>query len=290
VNQTASKSMIPSFLIHVGPHKTGTTSIQEALHQGRAKLATRGIWYPPSIAQAHFPHQHADLAFLLDEGYYEAVGKYLAETAAEAKKRNARLVLLSSEAFYSLRAIDRFSRLLDQAAVHGETQVIYVRRPMAARLRSSLMQCTSGNLGPFASHSRDIDSLIRTRVNWLRARDEYFHSINATIISYDSLNKNAFPTDFLQKATGLRCDFLTNQQQNRTSDKVENGAFLLLSYPIRLLLCIEEKVPVDSPRCYARARQMLGDMQIQDIPVKEMLQQFDQFLISKIDKVLKRSD
>lgn len=33
-------------LLHIGPHKTGTTMIQDALHLARQRLATRGVVYP----------------------------------------------------------------------------------------------------------------------------------------------------------------------------------------------------------------------------------------------------
>ncbi len=34
------------FVIHIGMHKTGTTSIQAALHGARDALAERGVLYP----------------------------------------------------------------------------------------------------------------------------------------------------------------------------------------------------------------------------------------------------
>src|SRR6202050_825505 len=33
-------------VLHIGPHKTGTTMIQDALHLARARLAAQGVVYP----------------------------------------------------------------------------------------------------------------------------------------------------------------------------------------------------------------------------------------------------
>ena len=33
-------------LLHIGPHKTGTTAIQGALHLARGRLAAAGVVYP----------------------------------------------------------------------------------------------------------------------------------------------------------------------------------------------------------------------------------------------------
>src|ERR687890_430374 len=35
-------------LLHIGPHKTGTTTVQAAFHQNRAALAAQGVHYAGS--------------------------------------------------------------------------------------------------------------------------------------------------------------------------------------------------------------------------------------------------
>src|SRR5580693_2164290 len=42
-------------LVHIGPHKTGTTAIQGALHLARARLAARGVVYPGRGRQPLWP-------------------------------------------------------------------------------------------------------------------------------------------------------------------------------------------------------------------------------------------
>jgi hypothetical protein len=48
MSQTASDPVLPDhgILLHVGPHKTGTTAIQGALAVARPQLLAHGILYP----------------------------------------------------------------------------------------------------------------------------------------------------------------------------------------------------------------------------------------------------
>jgi hypothetical protein len=42
-------------LLHIGPHKTGTTAIQGALHLARERLAVEGVAYPGRGRQPLWP-------------------------------------------------------------------------------------------------------------------------------------------------------------------------------------------------------------------------------------------
>ena len=42
-------------LVHIGPHKTGTTAIQGALHLARERLAAQGVVYPGRGRQPLWP-------------------------------------------------------------------------------------------------------------------------------------------------------------------------------------------------------------------------------------------
>ena len=44
-----------SRLLHIGPHKTGTTAIQGALHLARERLAAEGVVYPGRGRQPLWP-------------------------------------------------------------------------------------------------------------------------------------------------------------------------------------------------------------------------------------------
>jgi len=46
MKKSGVKSDMPRILVHIGTHKTGTTSIQDALEQGRDQLLAHGVLYP----------------------------------------------------------------------------------------------------------------------------------------------------------------------------------------------------------------------------------------------------
>jgi hypothetical protein len=56
---------MPKLVLHIGTHKTGTTSIQQAMARQRAELRRDGIYYPDSsralggTTEAHHPFAHA---------------------------------------------------------------------------------------------------------------------------------------------------------------------------------------------------------------------------------------
>jgi GT2 family glycosyltransferase len=104
-------------VIHIGLHKTGTTSFQSMVARNSAHFARRGLFYPTS---GRVLDGHHNLVWELtgDERYEPAAGS-LADLTTELRELEPERVLLSSEDFEllhrrpdSLRAIrDRLSRL-----------------------------------------------------------------------------------------------------------------------------------------------------------------------------------
>jgi len=91
-------------LIHVGLHKTGTTSVQNQLHQNRKCLLEEGVLYPTSSL---FGSQHALIPgsviskhFFLDRVPRSlCTSDYLEALYEEVERANPSLVILSSEVF-----------------------------------------------------------------------------------------------------------------------------------------------------------------------------------------------
>src|SRR5262249_54363877 len=96
--------------VHIGAPKTGSTFLQQVVHDNRAALRPRGL-LSPEVSLRGFGHH--DLAFLLAGGYPEWATpqpRTLAELAAEldeATQGHAGPVLLSSEDFYLCPAPQR---------------------------------------------------------------------------------------------------------------------------------------------------------------------------------------
>lgn len=90
-------------ILHIGTHKTGTTTIQRTLAKYRGRLRARGIWYP-SYAEfgmrAHYAHIGMANALGGDHPTYTPAEaeRFFAGVAAGAARHDA--TLLSAESFY----------------------------------------------------------------------------------------------------------------------------------------------------------------------------------------------
>ena len=112
--------LMPHYLIHIGPHKTGTTYLQHSFTHLRRELAVRKICYPDRWGG---PHGHHRLAIDIQSGNTGA-------TKLEFERLNrsdSKVILLSSETFsyFSDRDVRQLHTLLS-----GEkaTVVFYCRR------------------------------------------------------------------------------------------------------------------------------------------------------------------
>ena len=112
-----------TLVLHIGPHKTGSTYIQKRLLENRDAFAAMGVVYPDVGIDIQYGHHRiAELAKHRDaEGLRQILGSV--ETA------QARCLILSSENFDQLGVdeIAEFKGILPEA---GEVRVIYyVRNP-----------------------------------------------------------------------------------------------------------------------------------------------------------------
>jgi len=94
---------MPELILHIGTHKTGTTSIQHFCTDNRKALRARGLWYPsPDLGSfpKHYAHHriaHAiagvDSNFSIDDSrrFFDRVRR---------RARHAERILVSAEPFY----------------------------------------------------------------------------------------------------------------------------------------------------------------------------------------------
>jgi hypothetical protein len=124
-------------LLHIGPHKTGTTAIQGALRQARPEMATHGVVYAGRVRQ----HQMAALALTGGSGLTgdraadEKDWDLLVTQAADA--RNER-VIVSSE--YFDEADDAMARRAVDELGGERVHVVVTLRPLAKILPSAWQQ------------------------------------------------------------------------------------------------------------------------------------------------------
>jgi len=91
------------FVLHVGTHKTGTTSIQRYLRQNARSVRRAGLWYPDyDLLGKRSQHAHHDIAHALankSKVLTLADAQSFAQLSRAKAKRGER-VLISAEPFY----------------------------------------------------------------------------------------------------------------------------------------------------------------------------------------------
>lgn len=96
-------------ILHIGTHKTATTSIQHFCTFNKANLQRKGVYYPTSAT--HLYHVNF-LASDAARGRWPAVEAWVDQARREAADLGCHTVFLSGESFYAMTAmfIDAFAR------------------------------------------------------------------------------------------------------------------------------------------------------------------------------------
>ncbi|GAA2757794.1 hypothetical protein GCM10009872_31540 [Actinopolymorpha rutila] len=124
-------------LLHIGPHKTGTTAVQAALFEIRDQLAERGIYYPSY-------DRHPMHAVLAVTGRHSMMGddppkgRHWDRLLAEVTAADDQTGVISSE-FFSEAAPDAIARIVEDLG--GErVHVVVTLRPLVKILPSQWQQ------------------------------------------------------------------------------------------------------------------------------------------------------
>lgn len=195
-------------VLHIGQHKTGTTSLQQYLQDRKAELAERGFHVPTGVigssASSHWPLNVYALeagrsSFAKDAALAKAGQDYIdtmkvrleAEIGSiynEAVQRGCQQVLWSNEGLYLLNSKEEYLRILRLFSPHSsEIHVLCCFRDVAAFRESYRNQLRRSGL-PF---SDDPDSYRYTEPDsWLFDYDrkkELLQSVfeHCTFFPYD---------------------------------------------------------------------------------------------------------
>ena len=175
--------------MHIGMHKTGTTSIQRAISQNYLQLKELGIVSPESGVYPTKTRVHHELAFsLMDDPpayYHPERGTYI-DLVREIKESPADQFLISSEVFCYLEetAIQRLCNVLGND-IHV-TIIIYLRNPAQWVLSSWGQGIRIGHeTKAFRQYIEDLNENLFYDIMQLWAR--YFGKENLRIRIYDEV-------------------------------------------------------------------------------------------------------
>ena len=125
-------------LLHIGPHKTGTTTVQAAFHQNRAALGAQGVHYAGSTGHPMVAAMAAATGKALATSQLSAGMERWRELVEEVAASQARATVVSSE-FFSEAPPERIRDILDDLDAE-RTHVVVTLRPIIRILASQWQQ------------------------------------------------------------------------------------------------------------------------------------------------------
>jgi hypothetical protein len=146
MNDADAGTLLPTGtrLLHIGPHKTGTTALQSAFHAHRADLETQGVHYTgPNRQPMGAAHAITGAPSPYSDGKAPPIGRWN-DLVGEVRGARAARVVISSEGFADAEpsGIARVVGDLDASRL----QVVLTLRPLAAILPSQWQQYVQGGM------------------------------------------------------------------------------------------------------------------------------------------------
>lgn len=232
--------------VHVGPHKTGSTSVQRAVVANRLRLAEAGVWYPPSLAAAEFPSQHADVAALLVKVGVEPALTWLLAARAEAERHGCNTLLLSSENFRGPMIRRRLVAMLRRyrRMTGDETRLLYVRRDPAELARSQVMARLDGELGFFFREQYDLESWAADFFHQQRLEERFFAREGARFLLLEKTPPEELAAAILRLATDRDYAFVVTGRENVTAARLAGPPAAMQAYGLRVMQKIVRGSPI----------------------------------------------
>ncbi|GAA2750581.1 hypothetical protein [Amnibacterium kyonggiense] len=141
-------------LLHIGPAKTGTTSLQSGFHHNREALAAHGVHYAGRGSQPRAAAGAVALGRRI-AGHHSGLEAW-PKLVDEVNGSTARMVVISSETF--ARANDARAKDVIDAFGAGRTHVVITMRPLVDMLSSSWQQYVQ--TGSRTSYPKWLESML----------------------------------------------------------------------------------------------------------------------------------
>ena len=245
-------------IIHIGQHKTGTTSIQHYLRGNKASLAKQGLYVPDTVAgftnvthgilsvyslgKKRFSPAKDRLLASRTPLFFWSLGEKLKSDIAQhyqrAKEEGCKDVIWSSEGLYLLNSESEYKKLIDLFSAYSSEMIVVCCFRETESFRTSYMKQLEKN---FISFSQDRDShRYVERDSWLF---DYERKKKLLSKLFDDLIFFAYtPDDMVGKfmsLIGYPADesekFRLNVTPNTDQDNGIHSSFLSLDFYTRFL-------------------------------------------------------
>lgn len=262
-------------VIHVGPHKTGSTSVQRALSAARESLAAAGVWYPPSLDGAVWPDQHADAWVLLRDGRIADFDRWLASGREEATRRGCDTLLLSSENFQVPRTRASLDRLLrGWRRTGGETRLLYVVRDPVDLACSRALSHLAGETGFYFHQRYDLRRWARHfAIDQIR-HERWFRRRRARLVPLGDGPRERLAARLLEAATDRAFPGIVTGADNVTAGRLASAP-AILSYGLRVMHHFATGEEVNVPGTFAAARRLLGPTALDEAAFAALAERFE---------------
>lgn len=273
---------MPRLVLHVGPHKTGSTSIQSACAANRDRLRRDGVLYP-SFPGATFVDSHSDAAFLLG-GREREFDTWLLAAWRQAGAEGCDMLLLSSEEFsvgLRQRPLERALRRFRRTTA-AETRTVFVHRPVAELALSNLLQSITGEAGTFFRHRYDMRRWSAAFAKRIRAAETFFARRGGVTIPLAGHPPQALAARVLEAGTGRCFPDLVSPPENVSADKFAAAPLLIVSYGMRVMSRMIHGHSIVSPPCFTEALATIESLTMNEPAFRKLLDEFTHVLREQI--------
>lgn len=252
-------------VIHVGPHKTGSTSVQVAFHEHRSRLIDHGVFYPSPPA-GDFPESHSDAAFLLHKGQVREFEAWLVDAWRQARAAACDVLLLSSEEFSNALVMPRLGEALRRfrRETGAEIRPLIVQRPDVEHAVSSVLQHLTGEAGFFARQRYEIRRWACMFVRHKRNVVQFFTAFGGQTLPLAGFPPERLAARLLEAGVDRLFPDIDTPFKNASADKFGESPVLLLSYPLRVMSKIAYGGVIVSQACTAPAVAAIRSLTMDD--------------------------
>ena len=262
--------------IHVGPHKTGSTSAQRAMAAARERLAAGGVWYPPSVAGAQWPEQHADAWRLLAKGRLGEFDAWLDTARREAVERGCDTLFLSSENFVAPGTRRALDRILSgwRRRTGGGTRLVYVRRELVDLACSRALSHLAGETGFYFRHHYDLRRWARHFAIAQIRNERWFRRRRARFVPLAGEQSEGLAASLLAAATDRAFPDIVTGVDHVTASRLAS-AVTILSYGLRVMHHYATGEDVNVPSAFVATRRIVRVPRIDEAAFAALTEGFD---------------